>query len=452
MSREDSQRALQYHKRERPGKTEVIPSKPIGTPEEFALAYSPGALFPTKGIAKNRWNAYKYTNKGNLVAIVSDGSSVANLGNTGALATKHMMEGISMLLKTYADIDAFDIEIAENDIDKIVEIIHAMAATFGAISLDYISAPRCMEIESRLKLILDIPVMHNEQHASAVIICAAFINAAEIAGKEIGSMRIVIDGVDTSTLSTVNLLLKLGVREEDIVIIDNKDLFPISRSYLSDEIYDIISRNSLEISINEALNGADLLLESTEGHHINKEALDKMAASPIIFLLSATTSIDYYSTIKWRPDAIVASRENTAPNQIENILASPYLFRGALDSYATVINESMLLSAVRSIAMLARQKAPASIEKMYHRKLSYGKEYILPKLGDKRLLTEVSAAVAQAAIDSGIARRYISNWKVYRDVLLSRMERGNHFRSHILHTGRDGNGLHRRYIRGIPEF
>lgn len=430
MSEKEIKKALFYHSKDRPGKTEIIPTKPLCTPEEMALAYTPGAIFPAAGISKERWNAYKYTNKGNLVAVISNGSAIPGKGNLGALASKPILEGKSALFKLRADIDAFDIELGEENTERMIQEIQAMAPTFGAISLEDISRPRSHEIENRLQKLLGIPVVEDKSLSIAVCIGAATLNASELVLKEPKTLKIVINGTEDLSTTTIRLLNKLGIEDKNILLLNNE-----KKSHIED------------------LTGSDVYIEFTQENIISKEELISMAPRPILFMLNDNAiDSDYYSMLLVRPDSIIATMHHEQPNQICEALVFPYLFRGALDTYSTMITDSMLLAAIRSIAGIAHRPVPHSVEKAYHRRLEFGKEYILPKPNDNRLLTEVSSAVALAAIEGGIARRNIINWKEYRNTLLSRMEHGSRYGNHTRHHNSRENKLHRRYIRGIPEF
>ena len=418
MSKDIDYEALKYHSSKRPGKTEIVPTKPYKTAEELALAYSPGVAAPAKGISKDRWNAYKYTNKGNLVAVISNGSSLLGLGNRGALASKPVMEGKAMLFKVYADIDAFDIEIAEEEPDKLIDIVQAMAPTFGAINLEDIKAPECFYIENRLRTMLGIPVMHDDQHGTAVAVAAALTNALHIANKNIADIRIVISGAGAAAISTVRILTKRGAAKENIIMFDSRGAITTRRNDLTEAKKEFAAESSAS-TLAEALNGADAFIGLSVGNILTADSVSRMADTPIIFALSnPTPEIDYNIALLLRPDAIVATGRSDYPNQINNVLAFPYLFRGALDVLATTINDAMEQAAIDAIATVAR-----TTEQAGNRKERFGKENIIPHPGDPRLIVEVSSAVARAAIESGVARRTINDWKHYRRELLTRRER-----------------------------
>lgn len=452
-NKKEEENALKYHEMGRPGKTEIVPTKPFCTPEELALAYSPGVAAPAIGISRDKWNAYKYTNKGNLVAVISNGSSVLGLGNTGALASKPVMEGKSMLFKIYGDIDAFDIEIAENDPEKLIEIIHSMAPTFGGINLEDIKSPNCFHIEQRLRELLDIPVMHDDQQGTAVTVGAALINAAEIAGKELHSLNIVINGAGAAAIATARMLIKIGIQYDHILMFDSHGIITTLRRTLTPEKREFAtSRRDID-TLSKATIGADVFLGLSKGNTIDEKELIGMARNPIIFALAnPIPEINYGAAIDIRPDAIVATGRTDTPNQINNVLAFPYLFRGALDTRATEINDNMLVAAVKAIAELAHRPVPNILQKMYGKRLSFGKEYLLPKPNDRRLISLVSGAVARAAIDSGIARCKISDWDNYYNILYDRLEREHRFCREIFRRNKQNGTLHKRYIKPFPKM
>lgn len=446
MKQIDSE-SLKYHEKGRPGKTEVIPTKPFCTPKELSLAYSPGVAAAANAIGEDRWNAYKYTNKGNLVAVVSDGSAVLGLGNIGATASKPVMEGKSMLFKIFADIDAFDIELAENDTDKLVETIRSMSATFGGINLEDISAPRCFEIEKRLRCLVDIPVLHDDRHGTAVTVMAALMNAAKIADKDFCKLKTVINGAGAAAITTARMLIHMGIKRDNILMFDRKGLISTRRTDLSPYKQEFAtSQNSAETLL-DAMKNADVFIGLSKGNLLGNEELAAMASSPIIFALAnPTPEVEYDKACSVRPDAIVATGRTDTPNQLNNVLAFPYLFRGALDTYSVCINNDMLVAAAKAIAALARRPVPTALQRMYGCKLSFGREYILPKPNDRRLLSEVATAVAQAAISGGVARRKIDDWDNYRRTLLNRLEREHLFCREIFRTNSSGK-LHGKYHR-----
>ena len=434
-------RALEYHSAGKAGKTSTIPGKPIETPEDLAMAYTPGVAAPAMAISKERWKAYRYTNKGNLVAVVSNGSSLLGLGNRGALASKPVMEGKAMLFKTYADIDAFDIEISDEEPERVVATIQALAPTFGGINLEDIKAPECFYIEKRLRELLDIPVLHDDQHGTAVTVAAALLNACEITGKNIGNIRIVINGAGAAAISSATMLLELGVAREQISMLDSKGVINTRRTDLN-EMKRSFATDSSATTLSQAIDGADAFIGLSKGDLLKESDIKSMSKSPIIFALAnPVPEISYKQAKQWRPEAIVATGRSDSPNQINNVLSFPYLFRGALDTLSTTINEAMKIAAAKAIAAIAQQPASKEIEEQYGSSFTFGKEYILPKPGDKRLLIQVSSAVAQAAMESGVARRSIASFSEYSQTLLKRIENENFFaREYVRHrTGRRGS-------------
>ena len=431
-------RALAYHSAGKAGKTSTIAAKPIETPEELAMAYTPGVAAPAMEISKDRWKAYRYTNKGNLVAVVSNGSSLLGLGNRGALAAKPVMEGKAMLFKTYADIDAFDIEISDETPERVVATVQALAPTFGGINLEDIKAPECFYIEKRLRGLLDIPVLHDDQHGTAVTVAAALLNACEVTGKEIGNIRIVINGAGAAAISSATMLLEIGISREQITMLDSKGVITTARTDLND-MKRQFATDSNATTLAQAITGADAFIGLSKGGLLTQSDIKSMQPSPIIFALAnPVPEVSYNRAKEWRPDAVVATGRSDSPNQINNVLSFPYLFRGALDTLSTTINEAMKIAAAKAIAAIAQQPATKEIEELYGRTFTFGKEYILPKPGDKRLLTEVSSAVARAAMDSGIARRGIASFNEYRQALIARVDSENFFaREYVRH--RTGN-------------
>lgn len=436
MDKEFIEKALKYHSEGKAGKIEIQPSKPADTPKDLSLAYSPGVAAPAMEIDKDRWKAYRYTNKGNLVAVVSNGSAVLGLGNIGAVASKPIMEGKAMLFKLYADIDAFDIELSDEEPERIIATVQALSPTFGGINLEDIKAPECFYIEERLRSLLDIPVLHDDQHGTAVTVAAALINACEITGRKITDVKTVICGAGSAGISTAKMLLTLGVRRENITLVDSKGVIRNDRNDM--DKYKRMFATDCDIrTLDDAVRGADVFIGLSKGNILNDEAALSMAENPIIFALAnPTPEIDYAHAKAIRPDAIVATGVSNNPNQINNVLAFPYLFRGALDTLSTTINEAMQLAAAHAIAATARKYTPKSIEECYNRRLMFGRDYILPTPGDTRLITEVSTAVAKAAMESGVARRGIASFKEYTTTLLQRIDNENYFaRERIQHKG-----------------
>lgn len=432
MDEEFEKKALNYHAYERAGKTEVLPTKPFGSVDDLSLAYTPGVAAPVKEIDKERWKAYRFTNKGNLVAVVSNGSAVLGAGNVGALASKPVMEGKAMLFKIFADIDAFDIEISDEAPDKIVTTVQAIAPTFGGINLEDIKAPECFYIEEKLRGLLDIPVLHDDQHGAAVVISAALMNACAIAGKEFGNIKIVICGAGAAGISTARMLTRLGVGKEQIIMVDSKGVISSSRSNLESHKREFATDTSIA-SLSQAMINADAFIGVSKGNLLHGHELEVMNENPIIFALAnPTPEIDYNRACALRPDAIIATGRTDLPNQINNALAFPYIFRGALDTLSTSVNHAMLVAAAEAIAALAREPVPEEIQKRYGKQLKFGKEYILPKIGDPRLLASVTEAVARAAMASGIARRGIASFKEYLNSLESRVENVQFFGREIM--------------------
>lgn len=418
MSKLRKQEALDYHSQGRPGKIEVIPSKPYHTQRDLSLAYSPGVAEPCLAIADNPEDAYKYTAKRNLVAVISNGTAVLGLGDIGALASKPVMEGKGLLFKIFADIDVFDVEVDASNIDRFVETVKAISPTFGGINLEDIKAPECFEIEQRLKEELNIPIMHDDQHGTAIITGAALLNALELTNRKIEEIKVVVSGAGPSAISCAKLYLALGAKVENIYMFDSKGMITKSRSDL-DKHKEIFASEKSFASLAEALKGSDVFLGLSRGNIVNGDMIKTMADNPIVFACAnPDPEIPYQEAIDARPDVIVATGRSDHPNQVNNVLGFPFIFRGALDVYATTINEEMKLAAVRSIAALAKEAVPDEVNQAYGIKnLSFGKDYIIPKPLDPRLLTEVAPAVAKAACDSGVARSPITDWDKYKHEL-----------------------------------
>ncbi len=427
-------RALEYHSMGRAGKTATIPTKPIDTPQQLAMAYTPGVAAPAIEISKERWNAYRYTNKGNLVAVVSNGSSLLGLGNKGALAAKPVMEGKAMLFKTYADIDAFDIEISDEEPERVISTVQALAPTFGGINLEDIKAPECFYIEKCLRNLLDIPVLHDDQHGTAVTVAAALLNACEVTGRKIADTRIVICGAGAAAISSATMLLEMGIGQGQITMLDSKGVISTSRTDLN-EMKSRFATATDATTLSRAIEGADAFIGLSTGNLLSDSDIKSMAKSPIIFALAnPEPEISYNRAKQLRPDAVIATGRSDSPNQINNVLSFPYLFRGALDTLSTTINESMKIAAAKAIAAIAREPASKEIEEQYGRTFTFGHEYILPKPGDRRLLTEVASAVARAAMESSVARRGIASFEEYRRTLLGRIDSNNYFaREYVRH-------------------
>ena len=417
--------ALNYHAGKRPGKIEVVPTKPYFTQTDLSLAYSPGVAEPCLEIQKDPQNAYKYTDKGNLVAVVSNGTAVLGLGNIGAVAGKPVMEGKGLLFKIYGGIDVFDIEVNEEDPDKFIEAVKAIAPTFGGINLEDIKAPECFEIERRLKEELDIPVMHDDQHGTAIISAAGLLNALEVNGKNIGEVKVVVNGAGAAAISCTKLYIALGVKKENVVMLDSRGVISTSRGNLTPEKLEFATTRNDISTLTDAIKDADVFLGLSKGNVLSKDMVRSMAKDPIIFALAnPEPEITYEDAMDSRPDVLMSTGRSDYPNQINNVIGFPYIFRGALDVAATAINEEMKLAAVRAIADLAKQPVPEIVNKVYKvGHLSFGRDYFVPKPVDPRLLVEVSTAVAKAAIESGVARKTITDWEKYKEHLLEFMGR-----------------------------
>ncbi len=418
MSTVTKEAALEYHKEGKPGKIEVIPTKPYSTQHDLALAYSPGVAYPCKEIEKTPADVYEYTNKGNLVAVISNGTAVLGLGDIGPLASKPVMEGKALLFKIFAELDCFDIEVNEKDPDKFISIVKALSPTFGGINLEDIKAPECFEIERRLKEECDIPVMHDDQHGTAIISAAGLLNALEIQHKKIDEIRLVVNGAGAAAVSCTRLYIALGVRRENVVMCDSKGVINSSRTDLNQQKREFMTSRPIS-TLEEAMVGADVFLGLSVKDVVTVDMVKSMAPRPIVFALAnPDPEISYDKAKASRPDLIFATGRSDYPNQINNVLGFPYIFRGALDSGATTINEEMKLSAVRAIARLAKEPVPPVVNTAYDMTdIHFGPEYILPKPLDPRLLTTVAPAVAQGAMDSGVARRPITDWTAYEEKL-----------------------------------
>jgi len=418
MANITKEKALLYHSEGKPGKIEVVPTKPHSTQADLSLAYSPGVAEPCLEIENNPEHAYDYTAKGNLVAVISNGTAVLGLGNIGALAGKPVMEGKGLLFKIFAGIDVFDIEVNEKDPEKFIAAVKAISPTFGGINLEDIKAPECFEIERRLKAELDIPVMHDDQHGTAIISSAGLLNALEITGKKIDEVKIVVNGAGASACSCTRLYIALGAKKENVVMCDSKGVISVRRKDLNEEKQFFATERNVN-TLEEAIAGADVFLGLSVADVLTEKMVQSMNSNPIVFALAnPNPEISYEKAQASRPDIIFATGRSDYPNQINNVLGFPYIFRGALDVRATSINEEMKLAAVKAIAALAKEPVPDVVNSAYGLSvLSFGKEYLIPKPMDPRLLTCVSTEVAKAAIESGVARKTITNWKAYEDQL-----------------------------------
>lgn len=419
--------ALDYHSQGRPGKIEVIPTKPYSTQRDLTLAYSPGVAEPCLEIEKNAEDAYKYTAKGNLVAVISNGTAVLGLGDIGALASKPVMEGKGLLFKIFADIDVFDIEVDTKNIDEFVNTVKNIAPTFGGINLEDIKAPECFEIERRLKEVLDIPLMHDDQHGTAIISAAGLLNAVEISGKKMSEIRLVINGAGASANSCAKMYIAVGVKKENILMLDSKGVLHKGRTDLDQYKSYFAAERTTVNTLEEAIKGADVFVGLSKGNILTQDMVRSMNNDCVVFALAnPTPEISYELAISARPDIIVATGRSDHPNQVNNVLGFPFIFRGAMDVRATAINEEMKLAATLAIAALAKEAVPDYVNLAYGSKnLNFGKEYIIPKPIDNRLIVAVSSAVAKAAIASGVAKRKISDWDAYAAELGNRLGKDN---------------------------
>ena len=419
-----SQAALDYHKAEPKGKIEVIPSKPHSSQRDLSLAYSPGVAIPCLEIEKNPETVYDYTGKGNLVAVISNGTAVLGLGDIGAEASKPVMEGKGLLFKIFADINVFDIEIDEKDPDKFIQIVKGIAPTFGGINLEDIKAPEAFYIEQKLKEELDIPLMHDDQHGTAIISAAALINSLQIANKNIEEVKMVVNGAGAAAIACTNLYISLGLKRENVLMCDSKGVINHKRENLTPEKLDFIAQTDVE-TLEDAVKGSDVFIGLSKGNVMTPEMLSSMNENPIVFALAnPDPEIAYDLALSTRKDVIMATGRSDYPNQVNNVLGFPYIFRGALDVQAKGINEEMKLAAVHAIADLAKEPVPEAVILAYNVKnLQFGREYFIPKPFDNRLITKVSSAVAKAAIDSGVARKTITDFDEYETQLLDRMGR-----------------------------
>ena len=411
--------ALAYHANGRPGKIEVKPTKPYRTQTDLSLAYSPGVAYPCLQIQKNPDDVYKYTDKGNLVAVISNGTAVLGLGDIGAMSGKPVMEGKGLLFKIYGGIDVFDIELNEKDPEKFCETVERIAPTFGGINLEDIKAPECFYIEERLKKNLDIPVMHDDQHGTAIISAAGLKNALEVAGKDITKVRLVVNGAGAAAISCTKLYVALGVKKENIIMLDSKGVITSDRPNLTPQKKLFATDRRDVHSLEEAIKGADVFVGLSKGNILTQDMVRSMAEKPIVFALAnPVPEISYEDAMASRPDVLMSTGRSDYPNQINNVIGFPYIFRGALDVHAKAINEEMKMAAVNAIADLAKQPIPDIVNEVYHvNDLSFGPNYFIPKPVDPRLITEVSAAVAKAAMESGVARTPIKDWEAYKDHL-----------------------------------
>jgi malate dehydrogenase (oxaloacetate-decarboxylating)(NADP+) len=423
MSSEQQRRAaLVYHAKPRPGKTEVVPTKNYDTQRDLALAYSPGVAIPCKEIEEDKSNLYKYTNKGNLVAVISNGTAVLGLGDIGPEASKPVMEGKALLFKIFADIDVFDIEVDAKDPDKFIEAVKAIAPTFGGINLEDIKSPEAFEIERRLKEELDIPVMHDDQHGTAIISAAALLNALELADKKIEDVKIVVSGAGAAAISCTKLYRAFGANIKNIVMLDSKGVIRKDRDSLSPEKEEFATEQDLN-TLDEAIKGSDVFIGLSLADILSREMLLSMAKNPIVFAMAnPNPEIEYSLACSTRDDVIMATGRSDHPNQVNNVLGFPFIFRGALDVRATTINEAMKMAAVKALADLAKESVPEQVNLVYDQtRLTFGREYIIPKPFDPRLISTIPVAVAKAAIESGVATEPIEDWERYTEELSGRL-------------------------------
>jgi len=427
MSKHSKRReALIYHAKPTPGKIQVIPTKKYATQRDLSLAYSPGVAEPCLEIEKDKNNAYKYTSKGNLVAVISNGTAVLGLGNIGPEASKPVMEGKGLLFKIFADIDVFDIEVDTEDIEEFIQTVKMIAPTFGGINLEDIKAPEAFEIEKRLKEELDIPVMHDDQHGTAIISAAALLNALELSEKNIEEAKIVVSGAGAAAISCTRLYIAFGANRKNIVMLDSNGIIRKDRESLSSQKAEFATERNID-TLEEAMEDADVFIGLSKSDIVNPRMLSSMAKNPIVFAMAnPDPEIKYQLAIDTRDDIIMATGRSDHPNQVNNVLGFPFIFRGALDVRATKINEDMKMAAVKALASLAKEPVPEQVNIAYgETRLTFGKEYIIPKPFDPRLITEVPPAVAKAAMDSGVAKEPITDWEKYKDVLLERLGSDN---------------------------
>ena len=422
MAKFTKQEALDYHSNGRPGKIEVIATTSTKTQKDLSLAYSPGVAEPCLEIEKNPEDVIKYTAKGNLVAVISNGTAVLGLGDIGALASKPVMEGKGVLFKTFADIDVFDIELNTKDTDKLIEAVSIMEPTFGGINLEDIKAPECFEIEERLIKAMNIPVFHDDQHGTAIISGAGLLNALEIKNKKIEEVSIVINGAGASAISCAKIYMALGAKKENIIMLDSRGVLNTKRTDLNKYKQLFASTKDIE-TLEDAMKGADVFLGLSKGNVVSKEMIRSMADHPIVFAMAnPTPEISYEDAISAREDIIMATGRSDYPNQVNNVLGFPFIFRGALDVQATEINEEMKIAATYALAALAKEPVPDYVLTAYEvDKMEFGKDYIIPKPLDLRLISTVSPAVAKAAMETGVAKKPITDWEQYKKSLDSRL-------------------------------
>ncbi|HDR90038.1 MAG TPA: NADP-dependent malic enzyme [Bacteroidetes bacterium] len=433
MAKITKEEALEYHSKGRPGKIEVIPTTPHSTQRDLSLAYTPGVASPCLEIKDRPEDVFRYTAKGNLVAVVSNGTAVLGLGDIGAMAGKPVMEGKGLLFKVFADVDVFDIEVDEKNIDRLIEIVKAISPTFGGINLEDIKAPECFEIEQRLIEELDIPVFHDDQHGTAIISGAGLLNALEISGKKIDKIKMVVSGAGAGAIACTKFYISLGVKKENIVMCDSKGVLNRKRKDLNKHKQEFVTDRNVD-TLADAVKGADLFLGLSVADQLTPEMLKTMADHPIVFAMAnPNPEIEYDVAVATRSDLIMATGRSDYPNQINNVLGFPFIFRGALDVRARKINEEMKIAACKALADLAKEPVPEQVNTAYNvRNLSFGRDYIIPKPLDPRLITRVAPAVAKAAMDTGVARKPITDWEAYELELNRRLGYGNKLVNDIL--------------------
>ena len=460
MAKITKEAALLYHENGRPGKIEVMPTKPYRTQTDLSLAYSPGVAYPCLEIQETPDSVYKYTDKGNLVAVISNGTAVLGLGDIGAMSGKPVMEGKGLLFKIYGGVDVFDIEVDEKDPEKFCEAVEKIAPTFGGINLEDIKAPECFYIEDRLKKTLDIPVMHDDQHGTAIISSAGLLNALEVAGKKIEDVKIVVSGAGAAAIMCTKLYVALSARRENILMLDSKGVITSDRENLTEQKKFFATDRRDVHTLEEAMKGADVFLGLSKGNVVSQDMVRSMAKNPIVFACAnPVPEISYEDAMAARPDVLMSTGRSDYPNQINNVIGFPYIFRGALDVNAKAINEEMKIAAVHAIADLAKQPVPEVVNKVYNvNNLTFGPDYFIPKPVDPRLITEVSAAVAKAAMDSGVARKQITDWDAYKRDLRLRMGQETSVTQNLYETARKhpqrvvfAEGLHPTMIKAAVQ-
>ena len=460
MAKITKEAALEYHENGRPGKIEVMPTKPYRTQTDLSLAYSPGVAFPCLEIQETPDSVYKYTDKGNLVAVISNGTAVLGLGDIGAMSGKPVMEGKGLLFKIYGGVDVFDIEIDEKDPEKFCEAVEKIAPTFGGINLEDIKAPECFYIEDRLKKSLDIPVMHDDQHGTAIISSAGLLNALEVAGKKIDEVKIVVSGAGAAAIMCTKLYVALGAKVENILMLDSKGVITSDRPNLTEQKKFFATERRDAHTLEEAMRGADVFLGLSKGNVVSQDMIRSMNDHPIVFACAnPVPEISYEDAMAARPDVLMSTGRSDYPNQINNVIGFPYIFRGALDVNAKAINEEMKIAAVHAIADLAKQPVPDVVNQVYNvNNLTFGPDYFIPKPVDPRLITEVSAAVAKAAMDSGVARKNIIDWEAYKRELRLRMGQETSVTQNLFETARKhpqrvvfAEGLHPTMIKAAVQ-